>query len=81
MSGLSLGPVYQAFDSSGILVATQVVLNPDFTVDNGCLGTNLDGVAGNEVIVGGERLLAWPGGRRFTYRTRTEIIYFKPSSC
>jgi hypothetical protein len=47
-------------------------------VDNGYLGTNLDGVAGNEVIVGSERLLAWPGGRRFTYGTRTKSSISNP---
>jgi len=76
--GFPWGLWYPAFDSSGILVGRQ---NPDFTVDNGCLGTDLDRIAGNEVIVEGERLLARPGGRRLTYGTRTEIIHFKPSSC
>jgi hypothetical protein len=55
-SGLSRGPAYQAFDTSGNLVLTQFVLNPDFTADNSCMGTNLDGVAGDEVIVGGREV-------------------------
>ena len=53
---LARGPAYQAFDSSGNLVRTQFVLNPDFTADNSCMGTNLDGVAGDEVIVGGREV-------------------------
>jgi hypothetical protein len=32
------------------------VLNPDFTVDNSCIGANLDGVAGDEVITGGREV-------------------------
>jgi hypothetical protein len=32
------------------------VLNPDFTGDNSCIATNLDGVAGDEVIVGGREV-------------------------
>ena len=40
----------------GILVRTQFVLNPDFTADNSCMGINLDGVAGDEVIVGGREV-------------------------
>jgi hypothetical protein len=48
MSGLSRGPAYQAFDTLGNLVRTQLVLNPDFTADNRCIGTNLDGIAGDE---------------------------------
>ncbi len=55
-SGLSRGPAYQAFDSSGNVVRTQFVLNPDFTADNSCMGTNLDGVAGDEVIVSGREV-------------------------
>ena len=54
--GVSRGPGYQAFDASGNLVRTQFVLNPDFTTDNNCMGTNLDGVAGDEVIVGGREV-------------------------
>jgi hypothetical protein len=56
MSGLARGPAYQAFDSSGSLVRTQFVLNPDFTADNSCITTNLDGVAGDEVITGGREV-------------------------
>ena len=56
VSGLRRGPAYQAFDSSGNLVRTQFVLNPDFTADNGCMGTDLDGVAGDEVITGGREV-------------------------
>jgi hypothetical protein len=55
-SGLSRGPAYQAFDSSGNIVRTQFVLNPDFTMDNSCIGTNLNGVTGDEVIVGGREV-------------------------
>jgi Divergent InlB B-repeat domain len=55
-SGLSRGPAYQAFDSSGNVIRTQFVLNPDFTADNSCMGTNLDGVVGDEVIVGGREV-------------------------
>jgi len=56
ISGVSRGPAYQAFDASGSLVRTQFVLNPDFTADNSCIGTNLDGAAGDEVIVGGREV-------------------------
>jgi hypothetical protein len=56
MSGLSRGPAYQAFDTLGNLVRTQFVLNPDFTVDNSCMGTSLDGIAGDEVIVVGREV-------------------------
>jgi hypothetical protein len=55
-SGLSRGPAYQAFDANGNVVRTQFVLNTDFTVDNSCIGTNLDGVAGDEVIVAGREI-------------------------
>ena len=48
--GLARGPAYQVFDSNGNLVRTQFVLNTDFTADISCIGTNLDGVAGDEVI-------------------------------
>jgi hypothetical protein len=56
MSGLSRGPAYQVFDAAGSLVRTQFVLNPDFTMDSSCIGTNLDGVAGDEVITGGREV-------------------------
>ena len=56
VSGLSRGPAYQAFDSSGNVVRTQFVLNPDFTGDNGCVGTNLNGTGGDEVIVAGREI-------------------------
>jgi hypothetical protein len=55
-TALSRGPAYQVFDSLGNVVRTQFVLNPDFTGDNSCIGTNLDGVAGDEVIVGGREV-------------------------
>jgi Divergent InlB B-repeat domain len=55
-SGLSRGPAYQAFDSNGNVVRTQFVLNPDFTADNSCMGTNLDGIVGDEVIAGGREV-------------------------
>ena len=55
-TGLSRGPAYQAFDGLGNLVRTQFVLNPDFTADNSCLVSNLDGVVGDEVIVGGREV-------------------------
>ena len=64
IEGFARGPAYQAFDASGNLVRTQFVLNPDFTADNSCLGTNLDGVAGDEVISGGREVTGlgpWPG--------------------
>ncbi len=32
------------------------MVNPDFTADNSCVGTNLDGVAGDEVIVSGREV-------------------------
>ena len=65
ISGLSRGPAYQAFDSSGSLVRTQFVLNPDFTADNSCITTNLDGVAGDEVIVGGREVTGLARGPAF----------------
>ena len=55
-TGLSRGPAYQAFDGLGNLVRTQFVLNADFTADNSCLVSNLDGVVGDEVIVGGREV-------------------------
>jgi hypothetical protein len=54
--GLARGPAYQAFDSSGNLLRTQFVLNSDFTADNSCIGTNLDGLAGDEVVTGGREV-------------------------
>jgi Beta-propeller repeat/FG-GAP-like repeat len=54
--GLGRGPAYQAFDSSGSLVRTQFALNTDFSVDNNCIGINLDGVAGDEIIIGGREI-------------------------
>jgi aldose sugar dehydrogenase len=54
--GLSRGPAYQVFDASGNLVRTQFGLNTDFTMDNGCLGSNLDGVDGDEVILFGREV-------------------------
>jgi len=54
--GLARGPAYQAFDASGTLVRTQFALNPDFAGDNSCIGINLDGVAGDEVIMGGREV-------------------------
>jgi hypothetical protein len=55
-SGLNRGPAYQAFDSTGNVVRTQFVLNPDFTGDNGCIGTNLNGTGGDELIVAGREV-------------------------
>jgi aldose sugar dehydrogenase len=54
--GLARGPAYQALDSNGNLLRTQFVLNTDFTADNSCIGTNLDGAAGDEVITGGREV-------------------------
>jgi hypothetical protein len=56
IEGLGRGPAYQAFDASGNLVRTQFVLNQDFATDYSCIGTNLDGVPGDEVIVGGREV-------------------------
>ena len=56
IEGFARGPAYQAFDLSGNLVRTQFVLNFDFTADISCMGTNLDGIAGDEVIVGGREV-------------------------
>jgi hypothetical protein len=63
--GPARGPAYQAFDASGSLVRTQFVLNPDFTADNSCITTNLDGVAGDEVIVGGRETTGLARGPAF----------------
>ena len=65
ISGLSRGPAYQVFDTLGNLVRTQLVLNPDFTADNRCIGTNLDGIAGDEVIVGGREVTGLARGPAF----------------
>jgi hypothetical protein len=65
ISGLARGPAYQAFDTNGNLVRTQFVLNPDFTVDNSCIGINLDGVAGDEVITGGREVTGLARGPAF----------------
>jgi hypothetical protein len=64
-SGLSRGPAYQVFDASGNLVQTQFALNTDFTADNICMGTNLDGVAGDEVILGGREVAGLGRGPAF----------------
>ena len=64
-SGLVRGPGYQAFDANGSLIRTQFVLNPDFTADNSCIGTNLDGAAGDEVIVGGREVSGLGRGPAF----------------
>ena len=63
--GLGRGPAYQALDTSGTLVRTQFVLNADFTADNSCMGINLDGVAGDEVIVGGREVTGLARGPTF----------------
>jgi len=65
ISGLSRGPAYQVFDSSGNLVGTQFVLNPDFRVNTSCVGANLDGIAGDEVIVGGREVTGLARGPAF----------------
>jgi Subtilase family len=62
---LARGPAYQAFDSQGNLVLTEFVLNPDFTVDNSCIGSNLNGVAGEEVIVAGREVTGSARGPAF----------------
>jgi Cellulase (glycosyl hydrolase family 5) len=56
IDGLARGPAYQAFDASGNLVHTQFALGPDFTL-KGCVGNNLDGVGGDEVIVWGREVV------------------------
>ena len=40
-------------------------LRKTFMADNSCMGINLDGAAGNAVIVGSKRLRDWPTVRRF----------------
>jgi hypothetical protein len=65
IEGFARGPAYQAFDASGNLVRTQFVLNFDFTADNSCMGTNLDGIAGDEVIVGGREVTGLARGPAF----------------
>jgi hypothetical protein len=64
-SGLIRGPAYQVFDSLGNMVRTQFVLNADFTGDSNCIGANLDGVAGDEVIVGGREVTGLARGPAF----------------
>ncbi|MDH3445826.1 MAG: SBBP repeat-containing protein, partial [Deltaproteobacteria bacterium] len=54
--GVARGPAYQAFDSGGNLVRTQFALNTDFITDNSCIGANLDGVLGDEAILGGREV-------------------------
>ena len=54
--GATRGPAHQAFDSAGSLVRTQFALNADFVADHSCLGINLDGVTGDEVIVFGREI-------------------------
>jgi hypothetical protein len=63
--GPARGPAYQAFDASGSLVRTQFVLNGDFTADDSCIATNLDGAAGDEVIVGGRETTGLTRGPAF----------------
>ena len=63
--GLARGPGYQVFDAIGNLIRTQLVLNPDFTVDNSCIGINLDGVVGDEVITGGREVTGVARGPAF----------------
>ena len=61
IDGLARGPAYQTFDSSGNPVHSQFVLNGDFVL-RGCLGTNLDGVGGDEVIVWGREIVGLERG-------------------
>jgi hypothetical protein len=65
IDGLARGPAYQAFDANGNLVRTQFVLNADFTMDDSCMGTNLDGVAGEEVITAGREVTGLGRGPAF----------------
>jgi hypothetical protein len=65
IDGLARGPAYQAFDANGNLVRTQFVLNADFTMDDSCMGTNLDGVAGDEVITAGREVTGLGRGPAF----------------
>jgi hypothetical protein len=65
ISGIARGPAYQAFDSTGNLIRTQFVLNPDFTADNSCITANLDGAAGDEVITAGREVTGLGRGPAF----------------
>src|SRR5262245_2462131 len=61
IDGLARGPAYQAFDANGNLVHGQFVLNPDFVL-RACMATNLDGIAGDEVVVLGRELVGLDRG-------------------
>ena len=76
--GLVRGPAYQVFDALGNLVRTQFVLNADFTVDSSCIGTNLDGVVGDEVIVGGREVTGLARGPAFQGFGSNGIIQAHP---
>jgi len=51
--GLARGPAFQLYDINGNFLLGRFVLNTDFADDYQCLGADLDGVAGDEMIVGG----------------------------
>jgi Cellulase (glycosyl hydrolase family 5) len=61
IDGLARGPAYQAFDANGNLVHTQFALGADFTL-KGCVGSNLDGAGGDEVIVWGREVVGLDRG-------------------
>ncbi|NIV50778.1 MAG: hypothetical protein GWN53_02635, partial [Gammaproteobacteria bacterium] len=47
--GLARGPAFQLFDGEGALLRTRFVLNADFR-ESACLGADLDGLAGDEIV-------------------------------
>ena len=52
-SGLSRGPVFQLFNTSGVLQTTKFALNPDFRSELSFVLGNFDADGANEVLVGG----------------------------
>ena len=66
--GLGRGPTYQVWDKDGNFVVGRFVLNPDFT-DVQVFGANTtNGVAGDEVVVGGTETGGLARGPAFQVR-------------
>ena len=64
-SGLLRGPAFQVFDAAGNLVVTRLVLDVNFITDNQCIGANVDGIAGDEIVIGGREIGGLARGSAF----------------
>jgi len=51
--GAARGPAFQIFDAAGNFALGCFALTSDFAADHQCLRADLDGIAGDEVIIGG----------------------------